>query len=412
MTDRLTPVGEIPVPTGTATLSKLAFDGGDLTPLWLDTAARSDANPGNAALLLDLSVIEQLLDNADAGLKHQTQALNLQRIYQSSWPASPKALRVLAFVAPGGIGINTPIEFLLRDLDVVLYQLYVVPGQVLPQHIPAHDIAIVAVGESDQHVPIMQEIERRVPAWPCPVLNPPGRIMRLSREETWRILAGAPGIVMPATVPVDRARLDELGHGSVPLQQLLPDGAFPLIVRPVGSHAGRGLEQVTDTAALLDYLRRHPEGNFYISRYVDYSSADGLFRKYRIVWVDGQPFPCHMAIADQWDIWYYNANMAASDVKRAEEAEFMTAFDRGFGQRHAAALAALAKRFDLDYVGIDCAETPDGRLMVFEADVAMIVHDMDALDLYPYKSPQMQKMFAAFLDMLRRKSISPTTRAG
>jgi len=42
---------------------------------------------------------------------------------------------------------------------------------------------------------------------------------------------------------------------------------------------------------------------------------------------------------------------------------------------------------------------------VFEGDTAMVVHDMDPPDLYPYRGPGTQKVFAAFYDMLKRKSI-------
>ena len=83
----------------------------------------------------------------------------------------------------------------------------------------------------------------------------------------------------------------------------------------------------------------------------------------------------------------------------------MSAFDQGFADRHAAVLAAMAGRFGLEYVGIDCAELPDGGLIAFEGDISMVVHDMDPPNLYPYKSPAIQKLFAAFYDMLKRKSL-------
>ena len=38
--------------------------------------------------------------------------------------------------------------------------------------------------------------------------------------------------------------------------------------------------------------------------------------------------------------------------------------------------------------------------MVFEADVAMIVHAMDSAELYPYKKPAMAKLFADFVSAL------------
>ena len=72
-----------------------------------------------------------------------------------------------------------------------------------------------------------------------------------------------------------------------------------------------------------------------------------------------------------------------------------------FAVRHARAFAAINERFGLDYIPFDCGETPDGKLLVFEAGTNMIVHSMDPPDLFPYKPPQMCKVFGAFQAMLR-----------
>ncbi len=34
----------------------------------------------------------------------------------------------------------------------------------------------------------------------------------------------------------------------------------------------------------------------------------------------------------------------------------------------------------------------------------MVVHDMDPVDLFPYKAPQMRRVFAAFQDALRGRA--------
>ncbi len=125
-----------------------------------------------------------------------------------------------------------------------------------------------------------------------------------------------------------------------------------------------------------------------------------MFRKYRIVFIDGKAYACHLAIADQWKLWYLNADMADDAQKRAEEALFMETFEQDFAQRHAIALRELSHRIGLDYFAIDCAETKQGKLLIFEADIAMIVHNMDPTEVYPYKGPQMRKVFAAFAEMI------------
>jgi hypothetical protein len=153
---------------------------------------------------------------------------------------------------------------------------------------------------------------------------------------------------------------------------------------------------------LASYLEGRDEELFFISRFVDYSAKDALFRKYRIVFIDGAPYACHMAIADRWDIWYLNAGMSESAEKRLEEETWMHTFDIGFGRRHQAALAAMADRVGLEYFTIDCAETWDGSLLIFEADNTAVVHNMDHAHVFPYKPPQMRKIFDAFAAMLVR----------
>jgi glutathione synthase/RimK-type ligase-like ATP-grasp enzyme len=95
--------------------------------------------------------------------------------------------------------------------------------------------------------------------------------------------------------------------------------------------------------------------------------------------------------------------MIESAANRAEEARFMAAFDDDFARRHAQAFHAIAERIGLDYLGIDCGETLDGKLLIFEVDSNMIVHAMDPVEVFPYKQPQMRKVFDAFRQMLANK---------
>ena len=151
---------------------------------------------------------------------------------------------------------------------------------------------------------------------------------------------------------------------------------------------------------LAHWLANSPADQVYVAPFVDYRGADGLYCKQRVVLIKGRPFASHMASSKRWMVHYLNADMAENADRRAAEAAWMASFDTSFAKRHAAAFAALYRLVGLDYFGIDCAEAPDGRLVVFELDVAMIVHDMDDAAVFPYKKPVMQKLFAGFLAAL------------
>jgi hypothetical protein len=203
--------------------------------------------------------------------------------------------------------------------------------------------------------------------------------------------------------------LQQAARGAVDPAQLLPGAALPLICRPQESHAGHGLERIDGVAALAGYLAANEGGHFVLSNFVDYRSPDGQFRKYRIAFVGGRVFPVHMALSARWMVHYLNGDMTDSAENRAEEQRFFDRFDLDFGSRHAEALAEIDRRLGLDYFSIDCGETPDGRLLVFECDTGGVVHAMDALDKFGYKRPHMLTLFAAFRALLLRAAADPQT---
>lgn len=209
---------------------------------------------------------------------------------------------------------------------------------------------------------------------------------------------------MPVTVRIDRQILEQVAHQELPLTDILADGEFPIIVRPVDSHAGKDLDKIENLDALVSYLQNMPNNEFYVSCFIDYRRQDGLFRKYRIVLIDGTPFVCHVGISEHWMIHYLNAGMAENAEKRAEEERFMIDFDNTFACKHAEAFRTINERVGLDYLGIDCGETADGKLLIFEIDSCMIVHAIDPVDIFPYKQPQMNKVFSAFRQMLLKRS--------
>jgi len=393
---------------GLAALMSMAYAGIDLAPLGIELVHRATADPGDAHALMDLSIIMQLDFAPDVAMELQAQALQIQQCY--SLPAAGKeAVRVLALMAPGVLMTNAPLEFLVQDSDVSLNMLYVTPDQPLPATLPDHDVVFVAVNESDANQPILERIATLLETSSRPVLNAPQRIALLTRADSCALLKALPGVVMPAAVRVDRDSVEQIGRGAMKIDAMLGAGGFPIIIRPVDSHAGRGLSKLDDPAAIAAYLQAVDAGEFYLSPFIDYSSADGLFRKYRVVLIDGRAYACHMAISTQWMVHYLNAGMADSAAKRGEEARWMESFDQVFACRHHQALRGIAERVGLDYLVIDCAETAAGELLVFEVDSGAVVHAMDSAQVFPYKPPQMRRIFAAFRALLlkaQRRELS------
>ena len=387
---------------GFAHLTRQAFEGVDLHPLREHLLARIAEGTAQAGEGLDLSLIAQLMGDKEAGLVIQSEVLSFHQLFRTPTAAPKPGLRLLALAADIDMGGNTPIEFLLEGSDIELLTLYVTKTTGLPETLPEHDVAIVVASDSDECRDVLALIEKAAPRWPRPLLNRPELIGNLDRDKLYRLLADIPGLDIPVTANATRAQLSDLAEGRIACTGITADLHFPMIARPRGTHAGVGLAKLDDAAALAAYLAERQEQDFFVARFVNYASPDGLYRKIRLTIVDGKPFACHMAIADRWDIWYLNAYMAFSDEKRAEEAIFMQDFDDAFAVRHRSALDEMSRRVGLDYFIVDCAENQNGELLVFEADNTAVVHNMDSPLVFPYKPPQMRKIFAAFTAMLSR----------
>jgi len=373
---------------GLAALARRVFEGRDLAPLSARLIHQATSDLTDASAMLDLSTLAILTGDRAAGLNLQQQALRRQQLYRRPAPAKP-SLTLLAIAAPGDMMANTPLDFLIEGADIELLTLYIVPGIGIPAELPDHDLAFLAVGESEANFPLLQALAPILPGWPRPLLNnSPRRIAELTRDGVCALTADIPGLLAPSAQRVDRATLAAWSD-------------FPIIARPIGSHAGAGLSKCDTAAEVAAYLAEQPAERFYVSPFIDYAAADGLFRKQRIALIGGKPFLCHHAVSARWMVHYMNAAMLESEENRAEEARMMATFDEDFAVRHGAAFEGLSERIGLDYFAIDCGETRDGQLLLFEADVAMIVHDMDPPDLFPYKKPQMRKVMAAFEAMLR-----------
>ena len=395
-------MSEPPAPPETGGLAQFArvlFAGGDLQPPWDALMLRATAVPPDFGAMLDLSTILQLAGQREQGLALQADALAHHRLYRRV-VGTGQGPHLLALVAAGDLMASTPVEFLLTGWNGVLDLMFFAAGERATIAMPEHDVAIIAVGESDANASLLNALTEPVAHWPKPMLNgAPIAIRALGRDRAPPRLDGS-HVNAPPTLRVTRDQLVALVASEMPLSDILPGRTFPIILRPVDSHAGAGLEKLDDPTLIASYLDRHDGEVFYLSPFVDYSGSDGRFRKLRIALVDGRPFIVHMAISDHWMVHYLNAGMDQDAGKRTVEAAMRATFDEGFAARHAAAFAAIHALYGLDYLALDCAEDRDGRLLVFEADTAMIVHDMDPPELYPYKAPAMKKLFAAFQDLV------------
>ena len=397
----LLPGLELPVIRGAAPLAAAMAEGRGVAEIAATLAGPFADDAAMIAASFDTAVLALLSGRPEIGLPLQADILEQTRVLRIA-PGmeavrATRPLRLLGFAAPGDLQTNMPVEFITAHLPVLLDIVFVGPDGRVPLMVPEHDVAICLV--SDARPDILHSLASAFVGWPRPVLNDPARMLgghieKLSREGISELFAGSNTVLAPPSRT----------YGRMALLDAALDHDWPILARPAESHAGRLLSKLDSPAELAAYLDSVSAEQITLTRFIDYSDADGQYRKRRIALIEGEPHLAHMAISSSWMIHYVNAGMFDSAAKRAEEAAAMDGFEAGFAHRHAAAFDEIAAALGLDYVLIDCAEAPDGRLLLFEIEMAAIIHALDPVSLFAYKQPQMQRVFKAFGRMLEQAS--------
>ncbi len=351
--------------------------------------AAVEADPAAIDGHLAIYEVAQILRRPELALEHQRRAIALAPV-QSTLAHEREDYALLVPSVPGTWLANTPVELLFDLARVTIHRWYVDPAAPVPP-LPAHDAVFVAVGESQAARPALRMLEDFVAGQRAPVLNGPAGITRLGRTDFAQTFAGSARCVVPRVERMSRARY------------AAGEFALPHIVRPLDSHAGTDLVRIEHEDERHAYLANVAAPELYVSEYADYCSEDGYFRKYRIIFIDGEPYPFHLAISPRWMVHYYNAPMSEHRWMRDEEHRFLARMGDVFHGELAAALREVAARLALDYVGIDCAIDRSGRLLLFEADNALIVHLLDDPALFGYKREYVPRLFGALDAMVRRR---------
>ena len=370
---------------------------------------RIEENALDASALLDLSQILIARGERDYGLHIQKQAISLRRDFRIVH-GNGTGLRILAFVAKGDAAANIPIDFLLHGSNCILWLCYVDARTQDLRDVPPHDVAMVAIADVAANMPVLTRLKGLLGSWKTPILNncfsvPP-------RNGRRHAFCTSPEIVLAQTVQLTRSELLSVANEQMDLSKIVLNLTFPVIVKPIGDERQQLGRQMGNPRELLRFLVTELNDEFDVSPFVDFRGADGLYAKYSVMFVGGKPFPLEMVLWDDSLIQFaVEASNQTIDI-RLREAGWAGTFHRNFAIRHADAFAALNGSLNLDYFGIDCAELPDGRLLVFRIGNAVSVHDMDSAARPASRSLCARNIFAAFLAMAADRASTGAEYSG
>jgi Tfp pilus assembly protein PilF len=231
--------------------------------------------------------LARLLDEHDdaAAAAHRGRAFATPIVHVT--PSSSAApLRVLVPIAADGGNLVATTFFDERRVETTTI---VAESFRDGSALPPHDVVFNAVADADRSAEALDAVERIVAASGRPALNPPGAVRATGRVAMATRLAPIAGVVVPRIVRVgrDALRADALAAAGF---------RYPLLLRAPGFHAGRHLVRVHAADELGAQAERLPGDDVFVISFVDTRDADGFFRKYRMLAIDGALVPLERAL--------------------------------------------------------------------------------------------------------------------
>lgn len=257
----------------------------------------------------------------------------------------------------------------------------------------SYEVLVNLITEPEKNTRVLENLRKLLRGARGRVINRPDAILRSTRDQVARRLDGVPGLIVPKVVRLQG------GKPAVAARALEKVGtAPPVILRRIGTHSGKILGRF---GSLEEAVAAVEPGEHLGTQFVDFQSADGLYRKYRVFFIGPEFVLRHMLVSDEWNVHAKDrARFMAQrpDLVAEERALFEQA--EPFPPAIRQVLAAIRERMGLDFFGMDFGITPDGRVVLFEANATMSFFPFSADPQFDYLKRSYAPAQAAFRALL------------
>ncbi len=208
-------------------------------------------------------------------------------------------------------------------------------------------------------------------------------VVQTTRQKNAQLLGGVPNLKVPR---IERYRTD-LGSTEAIVAHIGERFDYPVILRLPIAHSsadsqlieeGKVAVLLPDPAALQDHLERCGWREFYAVEFVDLQRKDGFYRVVRAVIMDREIIVTKPGIYWEWMVSGWRSKPAGIEFYRAnphtiEECNRIVRDPEAhLGAEAMRTLETIRDRLPLDMFGVDFDVDRDGRVVFFEAGVAML----------------------------------------
>ena len=345
-----------------------------------------------------LAVLYRDAGNDDSALKHHQLAFVKPLVTVSAYTGTSPPLDVLLLLAAHGGNVVTQPFF---DYSLMRVYTLVAEGYQPWLQLPPHHLVFNSIGDVDRSIVPLRIARDIVKKSGMPVINDPDAVLATSRSDVTERLASIRGVIAPRTIALPRAlvTVDELAQRGF---------AFPVLLRSPGHHTGKNFEWVETPEALAAVRDALPGQELLAIAYLDGRGEDGMYRKYRVLFIGGRLYPLHLAISARWKVHYFSADMFDRPEHRAEEERFLLDVPAAIGAKAVAALETIAATLGLNYGGIDFGLDAAGNVLLYESNATMAVFPPPPDEHFNYRREPVRRV----MDAVRRLIVETGERGG
>ena len=249
-----------------------------------------------------------------------------------------------------------------------------------------YDLVFNQISDPDTHKKVLHKLDfllqRSKKTIYC--FNEPQKIFKTYRDTVSILLKDIPNLIVPKTVKFNPKTPQEVKN-TINKNHF----SFPVLFRQAGDHGGIStiLLNSLDEIESKMYAFALDGRAYYLTQFVDYN-IEGIFKKYRLLIVDGKVYLRHVIFNDHWMIHsrsreFMKKNQQYNDM----EIEILETFDEVLKPLIQQTIKQIHQKIQLDYFGIDCTIDQNGTITLFElnANMNVLIDKNDRMNKYIQK---------------------------
>lgn len=356
--------------------------------------------PHHVVVHQGLAAVARARGQSDLAAEHDDAASCNQTFFPRQYRGEGDGIPLVLFVSEAEESTSSFADRMLDEATFLVTKC-IVERMTSDTQLPPHAVMVNGIGDADRAQAALVQLQEIAARSKAPLINDPAAIAETGRAAMSRRLAKIPGVRVPNMLELtpDEARSESV------LATLATHGfTFPLLIRVPNYHAGRFFEKIDIPEQFAGVVAGFPSLPMLAMEYIDTRGSDAYFHKGRIMVIDGNVYPTHMTYGPDWKLHYFSSKMMHEPDLREEEARFLADPESVLGERAWHAVQSIAKSTKLEYFGIDFALTPNGDLVVFECNAAMVIAKPGPESLWAYRRPSYEAAMRAADRMIKRRA--------